>query len=151
MNICTSHNERGSRTRARVRSERPTYRRAYMFMYTTANSVSRCLPPSFFGCVRLRQKLLSTTGIYPFVRLMAFSLLALAPALVQLAGPAVAPTALRAAPTMQMGNALPLGYGGSVETGTMGLPYEEADAVDSVTGGGKLDARRNHVSPSCSH
>ena len=83
---------------------------------------------------------------------MAFaSLLALAPALVQLAGPAVAPTALRAAPTMQMGNALPLGYGGSVETGTMGLPYEEADAVDSVTGGGKLDARRNHVSPSCLH
>ena len=110
------------------------------------------LSPPFLFRVRLRQKLLSTTGIYPFVRLMAFaSLLALAPALVQLAGPAVAPTALRAAPMMQMGNALPLGYGGSVETGTMGLPYEEADAVDSVTGGGKLDARRNHVSPSCSH
>ena len=150
MNICTSHNERGSRTRARVRSERPTYRRAYMC--TQPQTLCLAVSPLPFSGVRLRQKLLSTTGIYPFVRLMAFaSLLALAPALVQLAGPAVAPTALRAAPTMQMGNALPLGYGGSVETGTMGLPYEEADAVDSVTGGGKLDARRNHVSPSCSH
>ena len=148
MNICTSHNERGSRTRARVRSERPLPTRVHVHNPKLCVSLS----PPFLFRVRLRQKLLSTTGIYPFVRLMAFaSLLALAPALVQLAGPAVAPKALRAAPTMQMGNALPLGYGGSVETGTMGLPYEEADAVDSVTGGGKLDARRNHVSPSCSH
>ena len=67
------------------------------------------------------------------------SLLALTPALVQLAAPAMRGNAVArsAVPTMQ----LPLGYGGSVETETLGLPYEEADAVDMVTGGGELGAR----------